>query len=83
MVSGFVALLVGLLLLLIAGWLWKKGAPEEPLWQSFVEAVIDVFTLQFFSTFKSSALVLYLAGSIVILFSILYLFGVLKVTGSG
>lgn len=77
--GGLLALSIGLVLVLIARILWKKGNSDEPLRQSLLEAIVDVVTLQFFSTFRSSALVLYFIGLIIILLSVLYLAGILTI----
>ncbi len=63
--------LLGLALMVLARFLWKKGNPEEKLWMAILGSIIDIITFQFASSIRTLAVLLYLIGFLIIVFSLL------------
>jgi hypothetical protein len=70
--NAFIVFSIGIILLFIGRYLWSKGDSKEPFFLTLLGAVIDVFTLQFFSSYRGASLLVYLIGSLLIILSIAY-----------
>lgn len=77
--SAIIVLVIGILLVFIGRVLWKKGDYKESVWLTIVYAFADIFSGNFFNSFRGFAVILYITAFIMIVLSILYLVGVVKV----
>lgn len=56
--------LIGIILILLASYLWKKGDPKVPFWEVLTDIVFDIMSIQLFNLFSSRtwAVLLWLIG---------------------
>ncbi|MFF5395878.1 hypothetical protein ACFY5J_00595 [Peribacillus butanolivorans] len=56
--------LLGIILILLASYLWKKGDPKVPFWEVLTDFLFDIMSIQLFNLFSSRtwAVLLWLIG---------------------
>ncbi|MCF6410692.1 hypothetical protein [Pseudalkalibacillus salsuginis] len=75
MFYGFILLTIGVILLFISNWLWKKGDPNETFKEALGELVSDLIGWQLplvFSGIKAWSLFICFIGLVSILLGVLF-----------
>jgi hypothetical protein len=63
-VKGIMVLLIAVLLILLGGFLWKKGRTDESFWEALFNVIGDILVwhLPIFATFRAWAVFSWLIG---------------------
>ena len=81
MPNGTVGLIVGIVLILMGKFMWKKGSDEEGILLSLLGAIIDLVMFDFnLASGRTISILLFLGGIITFLISILYMLGIISIT---
>lgn len=73
----YLALIIGISLILLSILFWKKGNDKEPLLSSVIYAFIGIFSG---FTFRSFSIFIFLIGSLILLITILYAIGIVTIS---
>ena len=81
MPNGTVGLIVGIVLILMGKFMWKKGSDEEGILLSLLGAILDLVMFDFnLASGRTISILLFLGGIITFLISILYMLGIISIT---
>jgi hypothetical protein len=72
--GALILLAIGIILLLFAWYLWRKGDPNQPFWIALLETLSDIFLELVFTSYRTWALFLWLIGFVMVLLGIFALY---------
>jgi len=81
--KGTIALIIGIVLIFIARFIWKKDSEEASFLASVLGALLDVIMFDFEIFLygrRTLSMLLFLVGTITSLISVLYMFGIITIT---